>query len=621
MRFRLCGFRSFALLLPLSAALAGCGGGGIAIDEDGGGDGLVQKAEPSYCSSVTSYTGGVTVTGTATYQYRAVNPNLGLNGAPVSANIPHAEVVVVNSAGTVVQCSETDASGAISLTLPPGTGNYTLKVLSRSNGDKLKVSILEDYYSNEPYAIAAAIVVTAGQTNKSVGTMIARARKSESAKIEGGAFNILAQVYKANEYIRSTTGNAAFVAPKVSVYWRAGHNPYNYFGGTSPLSFYRPGYSQLFILGGNNGNVHNVDTDHFDNSIVLHEYAHFLEDIFARSESPGGSHNGNAIIDPRLAWSEGWANFFQAAVIRNDTPSWVYYIDTIGFSGDGVEAGTGSLGIKVDFSQAGGSATYDPVGTAGEGTFREMSVARVLFKTIRTVVQGGAAVPFSAVWNAFSGTDSGGNPVGMGSSQVSFRSIGHMNMFLSDIIDVSHPSTAQDWSDVLDDEKQNPDPRDYGAALTREPVNTCPTRTLIPAADSSSKSNQFRSNDFYRFDHTGGAKTLRLEYTGGTTSSGRYLDLDLHLYHADYIYQETGSPSTGGIVYSSSRAPALDGGVEQISIPAGLPAGRYLINVKAYTYQKTAAQLNHLSAPVLPAMAYRLKITEGSTTEDLCPAH
>lgn len=97
----------------------------------------------------------------------------------------------------------------------------------------------------------------------------------------------------------------------------------------SPLSFYKPGERKLFILGGSNGNVDTADTDHFDNSIILHEYGHFLEDVYGKTDSPGGYHNGSSIIDPRLAWSEGFTNSFQGAALGKN-----FYLDTAGFCND-----------------------------------------------------------------------------------------------------------------------------------------------------------------------------------------------------------------------------------------------------------------------------------------------
>lgn len=586
-----------------------------------------QSAESAYCTSRPTYSGGITVTGLAQFQYRPVNVNTGLDGNPVTENIPVAEIQVTNSAGTVVQCSETLADGTFSLVIPGGVaGTYTLSVFSRAQNTSLNASVLEDFYANQPYSISKSFSVTAVQTTAAIGTLTAYARSVDSAKIEGGAFNILFQLWHANQYLKnSATGFT--VAPKVSVYWRKGYNPYNYFGSSSLLSFYRTGSRQLFILGGDGGAVNNVDTDHFDNSVVLHEYGHFLEDVYGKSDSPGGSHSGNFVIDPRLAWSEGWANFFQAAVQRYYDSTWKYYIDTVGFKNDSVESGSGYLSFKVELTIPGTSSGIcastpaafssikcDQVGTSGEGTFREMSISRYLFKTIISVGSGGANIPFSAIWSVFSGADVSSVPTGFASSQVAFRNIGQFNQFFASIIATSYSSSTTDWNNVLSDEKQNSTAHDYGDTLSRVTENSCTAISLHPTIDlnnGSTHSNLLTSNDFYRFDYDGTTPTvLRLEYTGGSSN----MDLDLFVYRESYLYQESAASDNGTIIASSAQAWATENGLEVVSM-SGKPAGRYLINIKAYTQGKITAQLSGTAS-------YRLKsVRNGTTTEDLCPAH
>lgn len=613
----------FRLHFTALAAAAGLLSGCAEPKEVGGG--ANQSPEPSYCSTVTSYPGGVTLTAQANFEYRKVDPTLGLSGNPVTDGISFAEVAVLNAAGATVQCAETNETGGIALTLPTGAGTYTLQVRSRAYNTKIRASVIEDYYANSPYSISSTFSLTNGQTSHDLGTITASARESVSEKIEGGAFNILKQIFRVNQFLRDNSGNAAFVAPKVSAYWKKGHNPYNYFGGSSMISFYRSGHSQLFILGGDGGDVKNTDTDHFDNTIVIHEYAHFLEDVFAGAESPGGSHNGNFIVDPRLAWSEGWANYLQAAVLRTEDPTWQYYIDTVGFVNDSVEAGMGYVQIRIDLTMSGADGKCWPGGSNGkcdrvtydgEGTFREMAVARFLFKTTLDEDDGGAEVPFARVWSAFSSGDSGGSPVGMGSSQNTFRNIAMFNGFLRSHLLTHNPSLITAWDSIRSEEKQNDHTGDYADSLNSTTENTCAVRNLEPVVDSiypglgEYRSNQFHSNDFYTFKHDGTAKTITLEYSGG----GSHHDLDLYIYRQDYVYQEADKPSNGSIIASSSRVPASDGGIESVSM-AGLPAGTYLINVKANTYGKGSAQLAGAS------MDYRLKMTKNSITEDLCPAN
>lgn len=606
---------TFLLIMPFSLAACAPAGG------SSGSSAPVQAQESAFCTTRETYPTGIPLTGTVEFEYRVLYPNLGL-GNPTSAGVPFAEVVVSRTDGTIVQCGETSATGQVSLTVPDEVGTYHVVVKSRAFNDKLRVSVLEEYWANQPYALGTSVVVGNTTTSLNFGTITARARQTDSAKIEGGAFNILYQVWLANEYLRSTLSNPGFVADKVSVYWKMGHNPLNYFGGSDPLSFYRPGYKQLFILGGDKGNVKTADTDHFDNSVILHEYGHFLEDMYAQSDSPGGAHNGNFIIDPRLAWSEGWANFFQAAVISHTDPTWKFYVDSVGFRNDSVEGGSGTIAIKFDLTMTNGrcAANFpfnmydcDPVAHNGEGTFREVSISRHLFKTIMPTADGGAAVPFSALWQAFSGTDTSGQPSGLASSQVRFRNVARFNQFLHAHILANHAGTETDWNAVVSSEKQNVDRRDYATALSRQAQNTCAAVSLAPVIDqedaSARGSNLLRSSDFYEFTHDGLGGNLRLEYTGGS----QHIDLDLFVYTEGHLLQESWEADNGSIALRSAARYSVEQGLEAVSLTS-LRAGTYLINVKAYTHNKTTADFNAQTAQ------YRLTFEKNGVTEDLCPA-
>ena len=69
----------------------------------------------------------------------------------------------------------------------------------------------------------------------------------------------------------------------------------------------------------------NVDTDEFDHHIVVHEWGHFFSDQMSRDFSVGGQHSLTDLLDPRVAFSEGWANALSGLVLGNDR-----YIDTYG---------------------------------------------------------------------------------------------------------------------------------------------------------------------------------------------------------------------------------------------------------------------------------------------------
>ncbi len=46
--------------------------------------------------------------------------------------------------------------------------------------------------------------------------------------------------------------------------------------------------------------------------VLLHEFGHYVAGNYSRDDSPGGPHYVGQVLDPRFAWSEGWASFFGA---------------------------------------------------------------------------------------------------------------------------------------------------------------------------------------------------------------------------------------------------------------------------------------------------------------------
>src|SRR5690606_27529101 len=80
------------------------------------------------------------------------------------------------------------------------------------------------------------------------------------------------------------------------------------------------GGDAIYILGDENN-----DTDEYDRHVILHEWGHYVEMAFSRSDSIGGDHGYSDKLDMRVALSEGFANAFSAMML--DDPS---YRDTSG---------------------------------------------------------------------------------------------------------------------------------------------------------------------------------------------------------------------------------------------------------------------------------------------------
>ena len=585
--------QNFLFVVVIGLLLSGCAG---EVGQTGDSDGRVSvyysgPSELSYCSNVRTFSIPVTITGTAVYQKREIvlpdinGENGGLGDASSDIPIRRAEVRVTNSSGTEVQCGETDNSGNFSITLPTGTGSYKIWVNSRADNSYVKVSVLNRPEKNTVYSLSTSVTP---DSSKSVGTL----RAEVTGAILGAPFFMFDMILTANEYLVSELSNCSSlvdqcddftVAPKSVVYWEAGFNPNYYNGVSSGVSFYIPDYSRLFILGGVNGNTNRSDTDHFDPSIIIHEYGHFLEDAYSAKDSPGGNHTGSSQIDPRLALSEGWGQFIQAAVL--DDP---YMMDTIG-NIDGCSLANVNdctdfyLYIPLEEPTAGcdDESGCDIPDVADEGNFREFAITRFFWDLIDTnndgeTVTGG----FPELWAALTSSD-----VGLKRTEYKFRDVGLLALVQDTMLTQgAGASPINDWSSARTLNDIRADRREYSYYVEGDSATCSSTRnfTMTPYDDPDddggfSSPNWLRNNDFFHYYHPGGALTLTLNYVSASGNCND--DLDLYIYDE---YAEYGTSTD--IVGEAEATPNTTSLAVQTEVitKTNLAAGNYLINVKLF---------------------------------------
>ncbi|MCH2533486.1 MAG: hypothetical protein MK008_03485 [Bdellovibrionales bacterium] len=589
-----------------------------------------EPAEKTYCQPRTISGSSVTLTGSANYKVMTYNPSNfnGLSGISSNKPIRHAEVEVLDSNGNVVQCGHTDASGQFSLTVPTSSNTFTVKVNSRGNNSFVHASVKMCPEQNNLYSISANTTLS---SDTSVSLPVANVNDQD---VTGGAFNILDQIVSANAYLKAQVGSGCpspyndctsfTVAPKVDIYWEKGFNPNAYFGDFDVgSSFYLKGEDRLFILGGVNGDVDNQDTDHFDNSVILHEFAHFLEDNYSKSDSPGGRHSADAVIDPRLAWSEGFANFFQAVVTGDP-----YYTDTFGnFNGTPI-----TNGFSIDLEDQSNSYLDKPL-NAKEGNFREFSVSRYLMDIVDTnddiageiectpgcsfvdSGQDNVSNGFNKIWGVLTSMSKG-----FRHPSVAFRSMGLFHYFSSEF----GASEAAAWDEVGVMAKQARFP---AGSITNNrleyalPVNTGSTCSLNEVSSGTSsgpysitpsnksrldtdqsnsinndgslkKSHLLLNNQFFHVYHSGGAFNLQLKHQPENADSGTVANLQLLVYKENHVYfLESGTNSSllnnlsqsEGIVSTPTYNPNAPGQAYTINFNrSSLSSGHYLVAVRAY---------------------------------------
>jgi len=195
-----------------------------------------------------------------------------------------------------------------------------------------------------------------------------------------GPFAILDTIYTALQAAITAMPAANF--PTLYVDW----------GAQTEGSFFTPGSGLHIALRADL----TEDTDEFDQPVIAHEFGHYLQYSFARSDSLGGNHGLGDKLDLRVAFNEGFATGF-AAIALNDQ---VYY-DTFVRS-DGTLDGGGYF-IETN------PATNPPGDARGVGCWcNEATVWSLVWDLYDGNVDAndGVALPFSAIWQAMIGSNS-----------------------------------------------------------------------------------------------------------------------------------------------------------------------------------------------------------------------
>jgi hypothetical protein len=283
---------------------------------------------------------------------------------------------------------------------------------------------------------------------------------------------------------------------------------------------------------------------------------------FSRDDSGGGPHAIGDMLDPRVAWSEGWANFFSSAV--RGTP---ILLDS---------KGPGFSGIRHDIEE-------NVPGNDRPGYWSEASVQSLLWDLFDEISDNGDSVqfPMAAIWKAFTDLRNA-RFVYLPYFLENFLS---RNPGVSDALRTMVVLRSIDFQPDVRPSVVNPFPRPIAVGET----------TLPAQVDSltSMRTNLANSAHFYAFSTPMGGQTfIRLEIVGlGPANNPDANDLDLYLYDAN-----------GKRIEQSDRW--LDGQPEFIT-GITLPPGNYYVEVRSYyTNSENAVVFNsgryRLTVQILP---------------------
>ncbi len=302
-----------------------------------------------------------TVSGTATYDfvpavYTPATGGGGLDFAHAVQRPVREAVVEVRQCGNLLATTATDVGGHYAATFTPGpTGEVAVYVLARVPSPALEV---RDNWSGATWAVAQPIASTSPTLD--VHATHGWTGSHYGASRIAAPFAILDSVYVASRRLLDLPRAVAFDAVPLIVNWSPLNTP-----DSIGTSFYDSSIRQIFLLGADG-----IDTDEFDREVIVHEWGHYFEDNFSRSDTPGGDHGFGDVLDPRLAFGEGYASAFAAMLLQQ-----TIYADT--YWGYG---GLDAFGWDVETAPAPSSFSYpNPADDPDPGPFSELSVIRAMW--------------------------------------------------------------------------------------------------------------------------------------------------------------------------------------------------------------------------------------------------
>lgn len=339
------------------------------------------------CVQPTSGTGTNRVRGRFVFDKRALTTG-GLGNTsqqPVRQAIVR---VLASSDNHALASGYTGADGRFDLSFD-GTGQVYVAVFAAADNDQFAVAV-RDCPLDDCGGVGNVYGIASQAFNAAPDTDLGDQRISETSGM-AGAFNIF-DVFTVGQAF--ATANYGRRPPPLTVQWKAGSNT------RCNTSCFSSRSTTIYILSTSS------DTDEFDDPVLLHEFGHYMERSFSRSDSPGGSHDGSP-TDPLLAWGEGYGTWVGCAISNSPL-----YIDSraagagvIDVNNTGVSANIGGgmrqLLSEYVVSEALWHLSKGGAGAQAQGTAPVFDVLASYFPTNALVDRGVAGVDFVDFWDGW----------------------------------------------------------------------------------------------------------------------------------------------------------------------------------------------------------------------------
>jgi len=474
-------------------------------------------------------------------------------------------IKAIDENGQVLAQTTTDDQGEYTMYVPKDIDIKIRAYARMFKKDVWDLSVVDNTNLKSMYVIEGALHDSGdGTSRRDLHAASGWDGQSYSAPRDAAPFAILDSINTIMQKILSAKPNIKF--PHLLVNWSINNVPV---GGDPDLgqigtSSYT-GDNNLWILGDVNS-----DTDEYDDHIIIHEWSHFFEDKFSRSDSIGGRHSSGDALDIRVAFGEGFANAMSA--IATDNP---IYFDTSGFN----QASGWFMNIESSYQE-------------NPGWFSEASVQRILYDLYDVNSDGSDQIHlgFKPIFNAM---------VNKERNTKAFTSI----FTFINALKSENSSYASNIDQIVASEQINTIYDAYGNYRSNS-ANGVITSPIYRKLEVGKWISQCNKNNYGVYNKLGNRTFIKVHidtadiYTFGAKPFGSsYGDPDIVIYKTEYPYDVMGmSPLEG----ESSDALTMN-----------LTPGDYMIEVYDNSYNNSCFVINLEK----DATIYRSsKMTKGSTS-------
>jgi hypothetical protein len=370
---------TWTLCIFMAVAFGGCGGGGGGGgggSETPGGGNTVPPADVSISGTITfDYIPAISEpSGRARLDYNAIE----------SRAVRLISVQIIDGQnGSIVATTVTDDNGEYSVSVPPQTGIFLRVRAETINGGVpgWNVRVVDNTEQNALFVLDGSPFdsgVAGSVRNLHAGSGWTGSAYSEPRS--AAPFAILDTVYDGMQFVLAAEPSLIF--PPLVVHWSPNNNDSrgsdgqpDPSSGSIGLSFFSRRFGGIFLLG-----TENDDTEEYDRGVILHEWGHYIEDAFFRSDSIGGPHTLGDRLDMRVAFGEGFASALAGMILGDGL-----VIDTLG--------PRQSFGFTIDVENVSG---------LNSGWYSEESVQGILydlFDTAQDTVQDQLAIGFGPMFD------------------------------------------------------------------------------------------------------------------------------------------------------------------------------------------------------------------------------